>query len=543
MAPTLIIVASIIIFPFLTYYATSSLFFRRANNNSTGKAPPTIPYFIPGLFHAVSFTQSGARKYFAELIKEYGTFAPFKVKAGPRSYVVLRDPTHIIRVLDAPEHLTANTVKVEMFDKLFGSPRAAEHLHQTEASDRNDHEVSTPEQLPFHIPDTTLASATEVYISKLSASMHDKMFQFDSWTRIEDLWSFLQLVLLRCTLDAFFGSALLKKYPKMIRDYLDFNAATEDFVHGMPRIMVSGATKPRDRLHQGMRSWLTATRAEIDETGEHNADSVEDDSVWDEKTGLRFICKHYNACKVDKVEEVNIRARAAEVLGIIHSTNTGLVSSTFWMTIEIMRKSHLTRDMIASVVRHLSPITHKYDVLGLAQEPLAKSLQTEVRRLRTGTCVVRTNKTDGFPLDKQWSLPNGATVAIFSYDISLNTDVWKKIQPQALKKPLEEFWAERFMVPEQKSRSKKHVGVDTSGSATQDLGDLVTRLVACDQYPGSRFISALQMATLAVLFAEFEVQLCDTEQVDAALPPIRESAYGTVKPLEKIAVRIRKRKT
>ena len=157
--------------------------------------------------------------------------------------------------------------------------------------------------------------------------------------------------------------------------------------------------------------------------------------------------------------------------------------------------------------------------------------------------MVRTNETDGFPLDKQWSLRKGATVAVFSHDISLNTDAWKKAQPRALERPLEEFWAERFMLPERKSKSRKDVGVATSESDTEDLGDLVTRLTACDQYPGSRFVSALQMATVAVLFAEFEVQLCDAEQVDAALPPVREFAYGTVKPLEKIAVRIRKRRT
>jgi hypothetical protein len=39
------------------------------------------------------------------------------------------------------------------------------------------------------------------------------------------------------------------------------------------------------------------------------------------------------------------------------------------------------------------------------------------------------------------------------------------------------------------------------------------------------------------------VQLCDEDQLDAALPPVNELAFGTVKPLEKIAVRIRKRRT
>jgi hypothetical protein len=198
--------------------------------------------------------------------------------------------------------------------------------------------------------------------------------------------------------------------------------------------------------------------------------------------------------------------------------------------------------MTASVGQHFSSTTNKYDVLGLTQVPLVKSLQTEVRRLRTATCVVRTNKTDGFPLDKHWSLPKGATVAVFSHDVALNTDVWKRMQPRAVEKPLEEFWAERFTAAESKSKSRKSADKKSEESNKGDLGDLIEKLTTCDQYPGSRFVSVLQTATLAVLTAEFEIQLCDLDYVDAVLPPNNELAYGTVRPLDKIPVRIRKRK-
>lgn len=128
---------------------------------------------------------------------------------------------------------------------------------------------------------------------------------------------------------------------------------------------------------------------------------------------------------------------------------------------------------------------------------------------------------------------------MFSHDVALNTDAWKQRHPRALERPLEEFWAERFATLEQKTRRKKDVAV---GSATESLEDLIKDLTDCERFPEARLISALQMATVAVLFAEFEVQLSDTEDADAILPLIREFAYGRVKPREKIAVRIRKRK-
>jgi hypothetical protein len=220
-------------------------------------------------------------------------------------------------------------------------------------------------------------------------------------------------------------------------------------------------------------------------------------------------------------------------------TNSGLLPSTFWTTIESLRKSHLSRKMTATARQHFSPITHKYDIAGLSEEPLMESFQTEVYRLRTATCAVRINETEGFPLDKHWSLRKGDAVAMFSHDLSLNANAWKKAQPESLGKPLDEFWAERFLTSNRKSRTGASKEIFELGG----LGDLVTRLTKVDEYPGHGFIAALRTATIAVLFAEFEVQLCDEDQVDAALPPVNELAFGTVKPLEKVAVRIRKRRT
>ena len=254
--------------------------------------------------------------------KDYGTFAPFKVRAGSRSYVVLRDQIHIRRALDAPAHLSVTPAEIEALDKLFGSPEAADQLHHSKAPAEKKHEARGTADGNCGIPDSTLAATTDAYISVLSANMHDKMFQFDSWTRIEDLWSFLQLVLLRCTLDTLFGSALLKHYPRMVRDYLDFNGAVEGYIPGMPRIMISGVGNPRNRLHQGIKSWLEATRDRLRYTDMFSeAGSAENEPLWDENMGLQSIREHYDSCYSveDKSKGLKLQAMAADVLSIIHT--------------------------------------------------------------------------------------------------------------------------------------------------------------------------------------------------------------------------------
>lgn len=126
---------------------------------------------------------------------------------------------------------------------------------------------------------------------------------------------------------------------------------------------------------------------------------------------------------------------------------------------------------------------------------------------------------------------------MFSHDISLDTNAWETAQPQSLGKPLDEFWAERFLVP---NRTKKSVDPREKFEPGH-MGTLIREMTTCDQV--SRFVTDFKLATVAIMLAEFEIQLCDPEQVDAAIPPVGLLAYGTVKPLEKLAVRIRKRRT
>ena len=67
-------------------------------------------------------------------------------------------------------------------------------------------------------------------------------------------------------------------------------------------------------------------------------------------------------------------------------------------------------------------------------------------------------------------------------------------------------------------------------------------LTFADNPLGREYADAIQAATLAVFLTEFELELSDPEVIDAAVPAAREVAYGQVKPLERIAVRIKKRR-
>lgn len=67
----LLVFSFLLIFPFFTYYVATTLFYRKVNSDSIGKTPPTVPYLIPGVFHAFSLAYEGPQKYFATLMYEF----------------------------------------------------------------------------------------------------------------------------------------------------------------------------------------------------------------------------------------------------------------------------------------------------------------------------------------------------------------------------------------------------------------------------------------------------------------------------------------
>lgn len=330
----LFVILSLIISPFLTYYISTTSFYRKANSKASGKTPPTVPFFIPGVFHAFSLAYDGPQKYFSALMyttscllpsdcnadlhtsKQYGNFAPFIVKAGPTSFVVLRDPKHVERVLRTRKQLTSRNSIHHMYENLYGSPKDSLKLY---AGNNSNEEKETGLLKYVHsilpqkyLTGPSLAPLVDIYVSILSRNLNEKMFQVGSWTQIEDFWSFFHQVICRCTIETLLGSAILKQYPGIVKDYLKFAEAAAGFLPCLPRFLASAAYEgPRDRLLEGVVKWLKANHS-----GSEFAKIGDEDPVWDEHKGSKFVQERDDVFA--KAEGVDLKSRAAEILSVIH---------------------------------------------------------------------------------------------------------------------------------------------------------------------------------------------------------------------------------
>ena len=230
-------------------------------------------------------------------------------------------------------------------------------------------------------------------------------------------------------------------------------------------------------------------------------------------------------------------------------SNSTSLPSTFWTLIEVLRNPQLHKHLAATINQNYSPQSREYDVKRITDTPLMQSLQAEIRRLRVSTVTTRTSEIDTVQLDEQWMLPKDITVLLFSQDISLHRGLWAKARPGSVSRPLSEFWAERFLISNRAKSSLKSErkqtkdNIETGSFSMEALEPLDLVFDSVDHLGlGRDYLGAVQAATLAVFLTEFELQLCDPEAVDGAVPPVGEVAFGMGEPLEKVAVRIRQRK-
>jgi hypothetical protein len=53
---------------FLIHYATALLFSQTIRSKLRSKTPPTVPYYLPGIYHAFSLAKTGPQKFFAQVM-------------------------------------------------------------------------------------------------------------------------------------------------------------------------------------------------------------------------------------------------------------------------------------------------------------------------------------------------------------------------------------------------------------------------------------------------------------------------------------------
>lgn len=231
-------------------------------------------------------------------------------RAGPLSFLILRDAEHIKRIMRAVRQMTTTEFHVNLQGRVLGTPQQCLKFYTSDGSK----ESNTVDYVHFklirqHLSGPPLMSLVDVYKSVIVRNLNQMDCNYDTWTEIPDLWEFFKVQITKSTIETLFGLSLLEEYPQIVNDFWEFDSNLENYTRGLPRFLLPSAYATRDRCLNGIKSWLRkndATSQPEMKTGE--------EEVWDRQFGSNF-GRQRDEFFVN--ENMDLDTRASEVLGIM----------------------------------------------------------------------------------------------------------------------------------------------------------------------------------------------------------------------------------
>lgn len=196
-----------------------------------------------------------------------------------------------------------------------------------------------------------------------------------------------------------------------------------------------------------------------------------------------------------------------------------------------------------------SPGPARFDIPKLCDQPLLQSAFAETLRLRIDTGVVRVSEHEPFELGG-YRIEKNHRMMAFARTLSLNTEAWVQSgRPPTW--PLEEFQAERFLVPKKKDTTDGGDAGSTYPSAfgDEDLEFSVEGLAGCwlpfgggqRLCPGRHFAKQLITLAFALLFNDFDIELSPSVDANKVVANANLLAVGGLPPVGRVSFRIRRK--
>ncbi|MCJ1463451.1 hypothetical protein MMC07_002058 [Pseudocyphellaria aurata] len=402
-----------------------------------------------------------------------------------------------------------------------------------------------------HLSGPGLGHMTERFLMTLRRRI-DKSQIGSEWIEMPDLYRFLQIEVFHAAVEAMCGSYLLSQYPTFVEDFWEFDRSVPTLFKALPRWMTPKPYKVRDRLLKAVKRWHKMAH--------ENSDCTKigaDDAEWDPYFGSKLIRARQDYSL--GMDFMNADARAAEDLGLIFATNTNAIPAVGWFIIEICRNSDLLFRVLQEVEEARIPSPEigrpEFDINKVTNGPLLQSIYAETLRLRVAILVTRTPEREDFNLG-EWVFPKDKIIALSSRTAAMNPNVWNTGTPED-PHPLDQFWAERFLVypddPASGPLRKDHVAGEKnqhSSTLTKTGPKFSMEGVAGGWIPygggqricpGRHFAKQEIIGTFAMLFTHYDIELLTSANF-VPTPNMSFFPFGGLPPTEKVPFRIKQRK-
>lgn len=215
------------------------------------------------------------------------------------------------------------------------------------------------------------------------------------------------------------------------------------------------------------------------------------------------------------------------------------------MLAEIVRSPTLLAE-VSKIVRNSrlqSEDGLAFDWSKLCGEPLLQSIYAETLRLRVASFILRSPERMDLKLGK-WIIPRDATMLISGFNSQMDKETWEAKQHS---RPVNEFWAERFLIPTKNAENQLTTGAIASNADSYSVKfSLEGRAANWLPYggrqrmcPGRHFVKQEMICGMAIMISLFDIEL---EDESGNLPPcdMNGFGFGSLLPRDKMPVRIRR---
>lgn len=219
-----------------------------------------------------------------------------------------------------------------------------------------------------------------------------------------------------------------------------------------------------------------------------------------------------------------------------HSLNANTLPASFWLIYEALRSPNLRARLLAERQTCYKPDSGELDIAKLCSAPLHQSAYAEVLRLRVAVPSLRMSETESFSLG-DYTVPKDTTLVILSNITARNHTAWASARPCTVSKPLDQFWAERFLVPSDDDPEKMPEKFSLDGLQACWMPYGGGQLIC----PGRHLAKNEIIGALAVIMEAFEVEFTDLRRAECVGVNLDGVPSGALPPTTGVPVKIRRR--
>ncbi|KAF2759739.1 cytochrome P450 [Pseudovirgaria hyperparasitica] len=419
----------------------------KASTNRYGKIPPVAPHGIAFFGNAlqlflnpVGFTRTAAVRWNKQ--------SPYMVKLPFTRLFFFHGAKNITAIFKEPAFMNAVFIHTTLLKQLFGMSSQSVQMYiadnsgpyaKAEANSnvkpQNRIEYLTHENLVKGLTGPGLDPAFDRF-TKLFDKQLAHLSVTTEWLEYHDVFQFIQDTVGPALLESIFGPTLLSANPNMIRDLSDFDssARTLTLLKGLPSIPIFSAYRARDKILENVKRWHRQARRMFSER------CIDPDGNGDPYWGCEMIRERQKILL--GVENLDHDSVASADLGLMFAAFTTMIPTATMSFIHTYSDPNLT-SQLRQELEYRSNGT-SFDIKNLEKSPRLRSLFSEVLRTYLATFITRCAPDRDLHV-YEWILPKRSVMILNTY-VSHHDSASSVWNTKGGQHPLDEFWAERFLV-------------------------------------------------------------------------------------------------